>query len=241
MTPASPLFHFKQFSVAQQSAAMKVNTDGVLLGAWADAANARRILDVGTGVGVIALMLAQRNAAARIDAVEIDERSAQLARENVQNSPWSDRITVYGQSFQSFAAQGGARYDLVVSNPPYFVNALLPPSEARTLARHAGELPHEELLSGAKKILQSGGALCVVLPLSEGTAFIERAAAHRLFCLRQTTVYSKAGKPPKRLLLHFSDASASAAKDTLVIHQDGGGYTPKYKTIIMPFLMNNEQ
>jgi tRNA1Val (adenine37-N6)-methyltransferase len=216
---------------------MKVNTDGVLLGAWASAANARRILDAGAGTGVIALMLAQRNAGALIDAVEIDEPSAQQARENVQRSPWGQRIRVYAQSFQSFAAQSAERYDLVVSNPPYFTNALLPPSETRRLARHTGGLPHEALLSGAKKILQPGGALCVVLPLSEGTAFIAQAAGQQLFCTRRTTVFSHAGKPPKRLLLHFSATPAGWQEDTLVIHRNDGGYTPEYKTLTGAFYL----
>ena len=230
-------FHFKQFSVAQQSAAMKVNTDGVLLGAWAEATHACRILDVGAGTGVIALMLAQRNAAAYIDAVEIDACSAQQAKENVQNSPWPRRITVYGQSFQSFAAQSAACYDLVISNPPYFANALLPPSETRKRARHAGELPHEELLSGAKRILRPQGALCVILPFSEGMMFMERAAAQQLFCTRRTTVFSKTGKPPKRLLLHFSALPASLKKDTLIIHRDNGDYTPEYKALAGAFYL----
>jgi tRNA1Val (adenine37-N6)-methyltransferase len=216
---------------------MRVNTDGVLLGAWADVANARRVLDVGTGTGVIALMLAQRNAAAHIDAVEIDECSAQQAKENIQNSPWPRRITVYGQSFQSFAGQRTACYDLVVSNPPYFTNALLPPSETRKRTRHAGELPHEELLSGAKKILQPQGALCVTLPFSEGMTLMERAAAHQLFCTRQTAVFSRKGKPPIRLLLHFSDTPVSIKKDTLVIHCDDGSYTPEYKALTGAFYL----
>jgi tRNA1Val (adenine37-N6)-methyltransferase len=230
-------FHFKQFSVAQHSAAMKVNTDGVLLGAWVDAENAHRILDAGTGGGIIALMLAQRNATAKIDAVEIDEHSAQQARENVQNSRWRHRITVYGQSFQTFAAQGSARYDLIVSNPPYFSNALLPPSEMRTRTRHAGELPHEELLRGAKNLLQPDGALGVVLPLSEGMAFTARAAAHQLFCTRQTTVYSRSGKPPKRLLLHFSTTPAPLKNDEIIIHRADGSFTPEYKALTGAFYL----
>lgn len=237
----APIFRFRQFSVAQQSAAMKVNTDGVLLGAWADVSGARRILDVGAGTGVIALMLAQRNAAAQIDAVEIDALSAQEARENVQNSPWRHRITVYGQSFQSFAAQNAARYDLVVSNPPYFTKALLPPSEIRKRTRHTEELPHEELLSGVKKILQPDGAFCVVLPFTEGLAFIEQSAAHQLFCTHQTAVSGKMGKAPKRLLLHFSAAPAPVKKDALIIHRSDGSYTPGYKALTGAFYLFNEQ
>jgi tRNA1Val (adenine37-N6)-methyltransferase len=230
-------FHFKQFTVKQCGVAMKVNTDGVLLGAWADTANAQRLLDVGAGTGVIALMLAQRNASAKIDAVEIDAISAQQARENIQNSPWNDRITVHGQSFQSFAAQCAERYDTVVSNPPYFTDALLPPSEMRTLARHAGTLPHEDLLAGAKKIVRPGGSLCVVLPVAEGMKLMERAAAHHLFCTRQTTVYSRKDKPPKRLLLQFSENPTPVTKNTLVIHREDGGYTPEYKALTNAFYL----
>ena len=127
-------FRFKQFAVEQDDVAMKVGTDGVLLGAWADCNGAKRILDIGTGTGVIALMLAQRNAEAEVQAVEIDETATRRARSNFDLSPWAERLTVENCAVQEFAP--AEKFDLIVSNPPYFVDSLLPPDAKRSTARH---------------------------------------------------------------------------------------------------------
>ncbi len=233
------MFQFKQFTIRQTGVSMKVNTDGVLLGAWAPVDGAETIVDVGAGTGVIALMLAQRNASAVIDAVEIDVASARQAQTNVTDSPWSTRVNVRQQSFQDFTAQCAATYDLVVSNPPYFVDALLSPSQARTLARHAGNLSHNELISCSKKILAPHGRLCVVLPFSEGLKFIALADAQQLFCTRKTTVYSSMAKPPKRLLLQFSLQPVTLIEDELAIHESGNiEYTEPYKNLTKEFYLN---
>jgi len=232
------MFRFKQFTIQQQSVSMKVNTDGVLLGAWATVDNAKKIIDVGTGTGVIALMMAQRNADTAIDAVEIDERSAQQAQENVDNSPWAARINVVCQSFQGFAEQCTTQYDLVVSNPPYFVEALLSPSAARTLSRHAATLTHGELIAGVKKILAPHGRFCVVLPVAEGMQFIELVATQQLFCTCKTIVYSTRNKPPRRLLLQFALVPAPLAEDELCIHEtDSDQYTRAYQELTGEFYL----
>ena len=217
---------------------MKVNTDGVLLGAWTPVEQSGRALDVGAGAGVIALMLAQRNPRLLIDAVEIDEASVRQAAANVQQSPWSARIQVIHTSFQQFAQDAAARYQLIVSNPPYFVNALQPANEKRLITRHAATLPYAALLDGAATLLAPGGRLSVILPCVEGELFVAQAAAAGLYCTQKTTVYAVAGKPPKRLLLLFAREPAPLRESSLVIHSPhGAGYTPEYKALTGVFYL----
>jgi tRNA1Val (adenine37-N6)-methyltransferase len=196
-------FRFKQFTIQQSAAAMKVNTDGVLLGAWADVQGATRILDVGTGTGVIALMLAQRTATAVIDAVEIDRDSATQAAKNIADSPWAARVNVFTMPFQTYTANAFASYDLIVSNPPYFVDALLPDTEERLLSRHAASLSYEDLIAGVNALLRDTGRFCLILPYAEANVFIAKAAMAQLYCTHKTNVCSAPEKPVKRLLLVF--------------------------------------
>jgi tRNA1Val (adenine37-N6)-methyltransferase len=231
-------FQFKQFTVQQSGAAMKVNTDGVLLGAWTPMAPAGRALDVGAGTGVIALMLAQRSARLQVDAVEIDEASAQQAAENVRQSPWGARVRVVRAPFQAYARTAACRYRLIVSNPPYFVNALPPPDEKRTIARHAAALPYPDLLDGAATLLEPAGRLSVILPCAEGSLFAAQAVAKGFHCIRKTTVYAFAGKPAKRQLLLFAREPAALQETSLVIHlPHGAGYTPEYRALTGAFYL----
>ena len=155
---ANDYFSFKRFTVWQRRAAMRVGTDGVLLGAWFDpGGDGARMLDVGTGTGVIALMAAQRNPSARIDAVEIDAGSCADAAENFAGSPWAERLALFGESFVSFCGHATRKYDRIVSNPPYFVGSLKCPDPGRTRARHTDSLPHPELLAGAAGLLTEKG------------------------------------------------------------------------------------
>jgi tRNA1Val (adenine37-N6)-methyltransferase len=231
-------FHFKQFAVQHAGAAMKVNTDGVLLGAWTPLAPGGRALDVGAGTGVIALMLAQRHARLLIDAVEIDEAAAQQAAANVRQSPWSARIQIIHAPFQQFARDTAARYQLLVSNPPYFVNALPPADAKRRVARHATTLPGADLLAGAATLLTPDGRLSVILPCAEGELFITQAAASGFHCIRKTAVHAVTGKPPKRLLLLFARTPAPLQEAALAIHlPHGAGYTPEYRALTGTFYL----
>jgi tRNA1Val (adenine37-N6)-methyltransferase len=231
-------FRFKQFTVQQSGAAMKVNTDGVLLGAWTPVERSERAVDVGAGTGVIALMLAQRNARLSIDAVEIDEASAQQAAANVRQSPWDARIRVVHVSFQQFAQAAESRYHLIVSNPPYFVNALPSVDEKRRVSRHAAALPYAGLLNGAAALLEPEGLLSVILPCVEGALFTAQAVARGLYCIRKTTVYAAAGKPAKRVLLLFAREPAPLQEDALAIHlPHGAGYTSEYKALTGDFYL----
>lgn len=210
-------FAFKRFAIDQSGCAMKVGTDGVLLGAWCDCSG-RRILDAGTGSGLIALMLAQRNACAEIDAVEIDPAAAECARGNVAASPWSDRVEVICAALQDFFTD--RRYDLLVSNPPYFSETLLSPDPARAAARHNCSLPYRELISAALRLLASDGRLSLILPAGEMPAFSLQASAAGLHLLRRCEVATKPDAAPKRVMSEWGRADAAAELSRITIGDD---------------------
>jgi tRNA1Val (adenine37-N6)-methyltransferase len=224
-----PVFHFKQFSIYQDRCAMKVGTDGVLLGAWIKADNPERILDIGAGTGLLALMLAQRTDA-QIDAIDIDEAACSQAEENVQASKWKDRIRISFTAVQDF--QPKDKYDLIISNPPYFLNSYAPADEARKRARQAsGTLTYEELLHNVMRLLSSNGKFNVILPHTEGTIFREKAMQQGLFNTRYTEVLSREGQPVKRLLMEFSRKEAVSETSVLILHGAGREYSAAYRDL----------
>ncbi len=218
---------------------MKVGTDGVLLGAWVEAESARRILDVGTGTGVIAVMLAQRNADAHVHGVEVDPEACAQAVENMQSSPWADRLHAIHSSIQEFAGSNPNNYDLIVSNPPFFSGGVLSESAHRLHVRHTVKLPHGDLLTASRKLLAPDGVFAVILPLLEGLRFVEMARNYRLYCERMTEVRTKADKPVSRLLLQFTPRIPDAVrKNSLVIQQDGiNAWTPEYRKLTEAFYL----
>lgn len=201
---SNPFFRFKQFTVYHDRCAMKVGTDGVLIGAWTDVTCSNEILDVGTGTGLIALMMAQRNPAATITAIDIDHHAVTQARENVGNSPFSDRMTVEQQDFRVCAPKWPARFDLIVSNPPYFKDSLPSPDARRTKARHSVSLTLQELLLSAGICLKPEGVLALILPYDKREELMLSAASHGFFLKRETVVYSMPGSLPKRLLTEWT-------------------------------------
>lgn len=229
-------FRFKQFAVRQEKSAMKVGTDGVMLGAWVEIGLAKTILDIGTGTGLIALMLAQRSNAT-IDAVEIDEQSAIQATENVENSRWRNRVKVYQSSFQSFAKHSAQQYDLIVSNPPYFTKSLKPPAIARTIARHNDQLPHSELLTGVSRLLATEGRFVGIFPYIEGNVFVAEASAHNLFCNKKLNILGKTNGTVKRVMLEFSRVKSPFSEDNLAIRNTNGEYTPEYIDLTKDFYL----
>ena len=162
---ANDYFQFKQFTIRQEKCAMKVGTDGVLLGAWADVTQARRLLDIGTGTGLIAIMAAQRNPELIIDAIEIDPAAFEQARENANNTPWRERIHIFQGKVQTFAP--AYKYDTIVCNPPFFINSTKNPALNRTLARHCETLSHEDILQVSYHLLLPEGKLCVIWMLTK--------------------------------------------------------------------------
>lgn len=227
-------FEFKEFRIEQHKAAMKVGTDGVLLGAWASVNNAQRILDVGTGTGLIALMLAQRSNA-MIDAVEIDESACEEAKFNFEQSKWSDRLKVFQTDFQLFADLLCEPYDLIVSNPPFFVNSLKTSNAALAVARHNDMLSFNQLVFGARKLLNSTGRLCVIIPFGSCVEFRESARLAGFYLRKQTSIIPKSGKAPKRVLLEFTLQPGYPTINDLAVLDKNGDYTDNYKKLTSPF------
>lgn len=213
---------------------MKVGTDGVLLGAWATVApHAARILDIGTGTGVIALMLAQRVLRARITGIDIGDVAE--ARANADASPWADRVEMIRCPVQEF--RPAERFDLIVSNPPYFVDSLRSPDAGRALARHASELPFAALHDAAVRLLASGGRFCLVLPVAETALF--DAVCRGLWPVRRTEVRSTPRRGVRRVLTEYAAVPAPAPRpDTLTIgtgaHEE---FTEEYRALTRDFYL----
>ncbi len=236
--PRNSYFQFKQFRIVQERSAMKVGMDGVLLGAWANASGAERMLDIGAGTGLIALMLAQKNALAQIDAIEIDRDACEEAIFNVQQSKWSDRINLFCSSFQVFAAETEKKYDLIVSNPPFFSNGVKAPAETRAQARHSDTLPLDVLISGAANLLQENGKIALILPVEMLQEIENLAKSNALFLSRLCRVKPNPVKPDFRILVELSKKQIALQEENLVIefetHHD---YTPKYKELTKDFYL----
>lgn len=231
-------FQFKQFSIQQDKCSMKVGTDGVLLGAWADVENTTRILDIGTGSGLIAIMLGQRNTTAQIHAVEIDDLAYTQAVDNIKNAPWADRLTAFHQSIQDFAGAQKQEYDLIVSNPPFFTGGTFSFNQDRNSVRHTVKLPHGDMLRAVQKLLVKTGKFCVILPFVEGLRFQELAASYHFYCTRVTEVLTNANKPVERLLMQFELESRTPQRDQLVIRQEGPiEWTEAYQNLTRAFYL----
>ena len=233
-----PFFRFKQFTVYHDRCAMKVGTDGVLLGAWTDVNDASSILDIGTGTGIIALMLAQRSTAAVIKGVDIDGDAVEQAQENVSHTPWADRIVIEQADACRLPETETVRYDVVVSNPPYFTETMKCPDNRRHAARHTDTLTFDKLLHAASQLMHEKGRFCVVLPASAEGSFVTEAALHHLYPCRRTAVQTKAGVPPKRVLLEFRREITRCQSDTLTIEDTPGTYSAQYRALTGDFYLN---
>ncbi len=226
---AESYFRFKNFEIHQDRCAMKVGTDGVLLGSWIQPEkNIKHILDIGTGTGLLALMLAQKSGA-MIDAIDIDESSVKQASENFSNSPWPERLKAIHCSLQQFSISAAGKYDLIVSNPPYFSDSYKTADSPRTLARHSDKsLSFEALIDGA---------FYLILPLKEGELFENSASAKGLFANRITSVFTRRGKPTKRLLMSFQFLREEKITGELVIQDDDGGFSEDYRKLTEEFYL----
>lgn len=229
------VFRFKQFAVVNDRTAMKVGTDGVLLGAWCPVENAHRVLDVGTGCGVIALMVAQRNAAAIIDAIDIDHDSIEEAAVNFRHSPWNKRLTAIEGDFNEWHA--AEVYDLIVSNPPYFTNGVLPTGDSRTQARHNASLSYSQLIEGAARLLSDEGMLAIITPTDAENDIIEAATFASLPVRRVTRVISVEGAEAKRSLWILSRREMPYCEDTLTIAHGDGSFTREYIELTREFYL----
>jgi len=236
---AGNYFRFKQFTVHQDGSAMKVGTDGVILGAWASTGDGdERLLDIGTGTGLLALMMAQRCPLSQIDAVEIDGASADQAARNFQDSPWSSRLNIFHTSIQRFTETGRCKYGRIICNPPYFIDSLKSPDESRTTARHAVSLTHGELITAVKSLLAPKGIFSVIFPYAEANIFIAEAAMGRLYCRKKLNVIPLPGAKVKRVCAEFSFAHDAVEESNLVIENGvRHEYTEEYKALTRDFYL----
>lgn len=233
---SNSFFQFKHFTVYHDKCAMKVGTDGVLLGAWAPVANARRLLDVGTGTGLIALQLAQRNPHAKITAIEIDAAAAEQARDNILHSPWADRIEIVCSDFRDYQSED--KFDLIVSNPPYFIDALKSPDEQRCTARHTGKLNYDILFCRAAHLLCEQGGVSIIIPAESEKAVIDAAWNQKLFPLCRMRIFTKPGKPYRRVLLTFGFQEKKCIEKNLCIEVNHNEFTPEYTVLTKDFYLN---
>lgn len=228
-------FKFKQFTIYHDKCAMKVGTDGVLLGAWAPVDEIKQILDVGAGTGLIALQLAQRNQQARITTIEIDEAAAEQAKENIAASPWADRIEVICNDFRYY--QPEKRFDLIVSNPPYFIDALKCPDEQRRMARHVGGLNYELLFRNSVHLLSNEGLVSIIIPAEVEREVVDTAWNYSLYPHNRVHVYTKPGKPCRRVLITFGFQKKVCKEENLCIEVEHNQYTPEYIALTRDFYL----
>lgn len=234
---ANPFFQFKQFTVWHDKCAMKVGTDGVLLGAWTPVHGARRILDVGTGTGLIALMLAQRSLPnASIVALEIDEDASAQAKENIDRSPWKDRIEVMQADFTVY--HPADKFDVIVSNPPYFVSSLNCPDQQRNTARHNDALTYDKLLEGVAGLLSENGLFSIVIPADVADRVKVIASKWDLYAVRQLNVITKPGGIPKRALISFSFDKQECVVEELLTELARHQYSEEYKALTRDFYLH---
>ena len=231
------MFEFKRFRVDDALCAMKVGTDGVLLGAWADVSASRRILDLGTGSGLIALMVAQRSAEAEILGIDVDADAVSQARHNFELSPWSERLTAEQCDVRELYTE--QQFDHIVSNPPYFVETIESPNEARATARHAAHLKFGDIIAVAERLLADGGGLSVILP-TDVAAMFRREAFERLWLVRQMDISTKEGEAPRRTMMEFRRVSEPVMPKitTLTIRHKDSTYTDEYRRLTEDFYIS---
>jgi tRNA1Val (adenine37-N6)-methyltransferase len=232
-------FQFKQFKIIQEKAAMKVNTDGVLLGAWVILDGVNTALDIGAGTGLIALMLAQR-CDAKITGVEIEKNAAEEANQNVQNSKWGNRISIQNTPFQEFCVVSKNKFDLIITNPPFFTNSLKNANPLLSMARHNHLLPFDDIIAGAKILLNETGKLALILPFEHALNFVESAAKGGLFLHRLTEVLPFPNKQPNRCLMEFGRSVAALQKSQLsVLGNSKADYSEDFKSLTRDFYLKN--
>jgi tRNA1Val (adenine37-N6)-methyltransferase len=231
-------FKFKEFTIKQDQCAMKIGTDGVLLGAWTSIPpNSNSILDIGAGTGVIALMLAQRSSAESIEAIEIDDAAYEQCVENFEDSPWGDRLFCYHAGLDELLSEIDERYDLIISNPPFYSEDVSSGDVVRDIARQNKALPFDELLQAVTQLLSPTGSFAVIIPYKEEANFLKIAVDLALYPNRITNVRGNADAPVKRSLLQFTFEERVPVKDELVIEVDRHQYTKEYIELVNAFYL----
>ncbi len=231
-------FKFKQFTINQDKCAMKIGTDAVLLGAWASLKkNPFSILDIGSGTGILGLMLAQRSNAEIINAIEIDDNAYEQCVENFENSSWSDRLFCYHASLEEFVYEIENEYDLIISNPPFYSDEFKTKNKQRDLARFSDALPFNHLLESVSKLLSNEGVFSVIIPFKEEVKFIELASKVALFPNRILHVRGNLSSEIKRSLIEFSFNESEIKRTTLIIETQRHQYTEDYINLTKDFYL----
>ena len=229
-------FRFKQFTIYQDRCAMKVGTDSILLGAWANCNNSETILDIGTGTGILSLMMAQR-CQAFITGIEIEEESYKQATENIIASPWRERIKIIHQSVQDYSQRN--KFDLIISNPPFFQNSLNAPDMSRTFARHNLTINFEDLINAARRLLNNNGIISLIWPIAEGERFISLAEQNKIYCHRKAFVKPNPEKSPHRILIELGFKKSETIIEEIVIENGKRhSYSEEYIALTNQFYLN---
>ncbi len=234
----SQKFQFKEFAVEQDKCAMKIGTDGVLLGAWADIPkNTFSILDIGAGTGVIALQMAQRSHAELIDAIEIEENAYEQCVENFENSPWNDRLFCYHASLEEFTEEIVDTYDLIISNPPFYNEDFTSAEAKRNTARFTEALPFNELIKNAAKLLSVKGIFCLIIPHKNQREVLQLAEEVGLYLQKITLVQGNENASVKRNLLQFGFTEVTLVETHLIIEKERHEYTQEYQDLVKAFYL----
>ena len=231
------IFSFKQFTINQENSGMKVGTDGVLLGAWANVEYADNILDIGTGTGLIALMIAQRSNA-KITAIEPHKGSFEDAINNINSSIWKERILVINSTLQDFHVNNASKYDHIISNPPYFINSLLPNNKGRAIARHSNNLSLQELIRISANLLAISGKISIIIPVESEDSVSDEATINKLYLSRKLYIKPTLDKAQIRVLLEFTDTEKELQTDSICIEKGGRhNYSKEYINLTKDFYL----
>lgn len=229
-------FQFKKFRIEQDLCAMKVCTDSCILGAYANPEGAKKILDIGTGTGLLALMLAQKSSAI-IDAVEIEENAFNQARENFSHSPWKDRLNIFHDTIQDFASKRFDKYDFIISNPPFFSNQLKSSQEKRNIALHSSSLTFKELIGAVLQLLSRNGKFTVLLPLYEFEILKQEVESFNLYTNKILKIKDKERLPVLRVVAEFSYQNSPLKESQLVIKNAEGNYSEEFQVLLKDYYL----
>ncbi|MBR5396188.1 MAG: methyltransferase [Bacteroidaceae bacterium] len=233
---SNTFFQFKYFCIHHDRCAMKVGTDGVLLGAWGNV-EGKRILDIGTGTGLIALMAAQRNPQAMVLGIDIDEEAVLQAQENISESPFVDRVKCVSQNILTFSPQ--EPFDAILCNPPFFTEDTLPNTFVRSIARNSSSLPFPQLIKKITALLSKGGMFSVIIPSGLMQEFVSLCLVEGLYLNRRCMVRTKANKPPKRVMLTFSDETYNVTEESeICLTDDKGKRSQEYNDLTESFYLS---
>jgi tRNA1Val (adenine37-N6)-methyltransferase len=232
----SDFFYLQQCRIRQSNSPHKIGTDAVILGAFTQHDTPLRILDIGTGTGIVAIMMAQKYPTASIDALDICEEACEEAGTNFEHSPWNSRLTCYQQSAQDFCCQTSHLYDIIVSNPPFFHNSLLSKKTEKNNARHSLSLTPETLIDAAASCISPKGIFSLIIPYSDIHRYCVYAQSHQLFLIHSLVISPFTNSEPNRVILIFSPTYKAFSKDFLWIYNDDNTYSEKYKALTKPFL-----